>query len=965
MRDGLVQLGGTQQPAPREGVSRRDLLQLMGTSLALAGAQGCIRDEPLQMEPYRRQPADLVPGNPLHYATTLVLGGLASPVLVTAREGRPIKIEGNPDHPQSRGATGLLEQAALYSLYDPDRARASRKGGAPLSWAAVLRELAQLSRSHERDGGARLRFLLEPDASPLLADLRGQIQARFPKARFHAHAAIDRDNALDGAQLAFGRRLAQSHDLRAADVVLSLDADFLSPHRGPLHLLRDFADRRVPALGKLNRLYAIESTLSLTGISADHRYRVRPEEVSAVALMLLARLGSRVAGLGPIPAPPRSPVPAEVIDRIARDLAAHAGASAVLVGDEQPPEVHALGAALNAALGNLGHTVRLHQPPLSQTGGTAALAELLAELRAGAVDTLVCTAWNPVYSMPADAGFGALWDKLGTSVYLGGYEDETAARSALFVHRAHELESWGDGRAHDGTVSLQQPLIAPLTGGVQEAQLLAAFVGQGDRSPRELLETSRRKGREREFASSWPRALQLGMIKDSALPAEPGQLDAAAVAGAARRITELLGHPQPQGLSLRLMPSPTVFDGRFANNAWLQELPDPVSLVTWDNAAWMSAATLRTHGLQTGDVVQLSLGGRSVRATALLIPGMPEETVALHLGYGRSGTAETTAKQIGTNAFALRSLAAPWFAEGLTLAKTGDRHDLAIAQEHSRMEDRDAAKILNVAELAAGAPSLDEARKRHESLYDQQPVVGPLGSQGYQWGMAIDLSRCIGCSACVMACEAENNGAVVGREEMMNGRRMHWLRVDRYFTGGEENPGAVFQPVACVHCEHAPCEYVCPVNATVHSDEGLNEMIYNRCVGTRYCSNNCPYKVRRFNFYNWWIDTPEKTKLSYNPDVTVRARGVMEKCSYCVQRIERARIDARSAGRRIQSAEVATACQQTCPTSAIVFGDIADRAAEVTKLREDARAYALLDDLGTLPRTRHLARVRNPNPELG
>ena len=946
MREPLVQLG-----AEKASTSRRDLLQLMGASLALAAAQGCLREPPLPMQPYRRQPEDLVPGNPLHYATTLAMGGPVAGVLVTAREGRPIKIEGNPDHPSSLGATGVLEQAALYSLYDPDRARACRRGGAPVSWSQMLRELAGLSSAHARDGGARLRFLLEPDASPLLARLQARIGERFPQARFYVHAAAGADNALDGAALAFGKRLSLRQELRAAEVVLSLDADFLSPHRSPLSDLRAWADGRDPAKGKLSRLYVIESTMSLTGISADHRYRVRPEAVGDVALALLSRISGGAA-------PTAAVVPAQALDAIARDLSAHRGSSLVIAGEEQPPEVHALAAALNAALGNLGRTVIAHPPPLAQTGGSAALLPLLEELRKGAVDTLVCTAWNPVYSLP-EADFGALWKRLPHSVYLGPYEDETAPTSALFVNRAHELESWGDARAYDGTLSLRQPLIEPLTAGISPAQLLAAFLGEGDRAPRELLESAWRGQHE---PASFDRSLQRGVVDGSAAAPVQAEIQPQAIDAAARKLS---ARPRPQGLSLRLMLSPTVFDGRHANTAWLQELPDPVTLLVWDNAAWMSARTLRAHGLVDADIVELTLGDRKLRVPALAVPGMPDETVALHLGYGRSGRGETVAKGLGANASLLRSPDAPWFASGLRMAKTGERRTLAIAQERSRMEDRDAARVLTFSELQAGAHSLDEAREQQPTLYDQAPVVGPLGGQGYRWAMTIDLGRCVGCSACSIACETENNSPTVGREEMLHGRRMHWLRVDRYFTGSEENPGAVFQPLACVHCERAPCEYVCPVNATVHSDEGLNEMVYNRCVGTRYCSNNCPYKVRRFNFFNWWNDTAEAIKLAYNPDVTVRARGVMEKCSYCVQRIERTRIDARSAGRRIGGDEVVTACQQACPTAAISFGDLANASSRVARLHQDPRAYALLDDVGTVPRTRHLARVRNPNPELG
>jgi molybdopterin-containing oxidoreductase family iron-sulfur binding subunit len=613
---------------------------------------------------------------------------------------------------------------------------------------------------------------------------------------------------------------------------------------------------------------------------------------------------------------------------------------------------------INAALGNLGKAVLVHEPVLAEARtGASGLSDLAAEIRRGEVEALLITAWNPVHTAPADIDFGAALAGVPVSIYSAPYLDETAARATWFVPQAHELESWGDGRGHDGTTTLRQPLLAPLFGGVTEVEVLAALLGEADRTPYQRLRELHRTAARGDFEAAWTRWVADGLLPDSARPHEARAPRLEAARGAIAQ----LARPAPSGLEIVFAPDYKVLDGRHANNGWLQELPDPVSKLCWDNAALISPATARQLGLQSGEVVSIELRGKIVRAPVMLLPGTADEVLVLPLGYGRTGADETAARGVGFNAYAIRSSAAPWFDAGAKVTRTGVFHKLAVTHSHFTMEGRALALDVKVTELAAGKPGLEleEQRREHPSAF------GLYNYSGAKWAMAIDLSKCTGCSACVVACQSENNTPVVGYQRITESREMHWLRIDRYFQGDLDDPRVITQPVMCVHCEQAPCEYVCPVNATVHSDEGLNEMVYNRCVGTRYCSNNCPYKVRRFNFFRYNEDYADVEKMRFNPDVTVRARGVMEKCTYCVQRIERARIEARVEGREGWEGEVVTACQQACPADAIVFGSLHDPKSRVSRLQAEERSYRLLNELNTRPRTWHLARVRNPNPELG
>ena len=959
----------------RDPIARRDFMKLMGAALGLAGVEGCTRAPTQEIVPYAVQPPEVTPGVARFYASATVLDGYATGVLVESHEGRPTKIEGNPDHPASLGATGVFDQASVLSLYDPHRARATKARGTILTWEAA--EAALVKGAWTERKGQGLHFLLPPTSSPTAVGLLDAVRTRWPAARAHFHAAASRAGAWEGARLAFGRVLEPQLDLTTADVIVALDADFLGG--GPAHLLlaRQFADRRrlgVPGEG-MSRLYSVEPLLTVTGAAADHRLRARAHDVLAVAATLLAEIAK--AGGPELPAGLTSALAgasdlraaaaphARFIAAVARDLLAHRRRSVILAGDAQPALVHALVHAMNAALGNAGATVTYAPSPLLEAGEPShGLGPLADALGRGEVDTLIVLGTNAVYTSPGDRPLAPLIARARQSAYLGLYEDETAAACTFTIAQAHALESWGDARAFDGTVSIVQPLIAPLHGGRSALDVLALYTGAPPASAFELV-------RERTRLASglapgpgadarWRRALRRGVVDGTAT--EP--VSAAVVArGAIAAALGAVPRPPPSADLELLFPLDTrVHDGQFANNAWLLELPTAFSKLTWSNAATLAPETAAPLGIVTGDELELRWQGRSVRAPALIVAGQAAGTVGLSVGWGRSG-AEELARGLGTRAFALRAEHAPFMASGVTIAKTGDRHDMAITQLHHSLEGRE-EEILQSATLEEhrkNPRAHASTNKRPLPLYDVRPGPAP-----HQWGMAIDLSICTGCSACVVACQAENNVPTVGKDGVLMGRIMHWIRIDAYFAGDVREPQALSQPMLCQHCEKAPCEYVCPVNATVHSEEGLNEMVYNRCVGTRFCSNNCPYKVRRFNWFDYHHDETETEHLVYNPDVTVRERGVMEKCTFCVQRIREEEIAGSIPPRAgaVPRKPLQTACQQACASRAIEFGDLSDPSSAVSRLHGSDRTFAALNDIGTVPRVRYLAKIRNVNPEL-
>lgn len=983
-----------------EGMTRRDMMTLVGASLSLAGLAGCRRPVE-QIVPYVTAPEEIVPGIPRYYATTMPFGRSAYGLIVESHEGRPTKIEGNPSHPSTVGASSARIQASVLGLYDPDRSQTVRLKQEAKSWNDFVTAWGQLSEPHAADGGAGLAVLSESFSSPTLARLASEFRARYPKATWATYEAVSDENRLAGLRSAAGRDVDLKLRLDQASVILALDADPLLTDPEMLQHTRGFAaGRRAGAAGgAMNRLYAVEAVYSLTGAMADHRLRLESRQIAPFVAALAARLGATGAAGAAVPG-----IDSRWLDAVAKDLLANRGKGLIVAGERQPAAVHAAVCALNTALGNTGKTVSYFETKDAALPSVSSLAALVAAMTAGTVQTLVVLGGNPVFDAPVDLDFAAAMAKVPHSIVLGHSVDETSSKAEWHIPRAHYLESWGDARAVGGTLSVVQPLILPLFGGRSSVEVLGLMVGGKERPGYDIVrETWQPILSGGEFETKWNRVLHDGFLAGSELPEvvpaltapPPAELaDLSAVALAQVEALAKAGGGAGGDLEVVFLPSPSVHDGRFANDGWLQELPDPLTKLTWDNPALVSPKTAETLGLESEDSIRLDYAGRSLELPVWILPGMADGVVALTLGYGRS-RAGRIGSGVGFDAFTVRSAKAPDFDSGAKLTKVARPYPLSATQSHGSMEGRPLVRESTLTELrsasaqgAAADKSLagqEAAENGHAEGSKPAPKKGTpsaLGvypehtphfslwnphtyDRGHQWGMTIDLNACTGCNACITACQSENNIPVVGKAQVKNGREMHWIRVDRYFAGDPSgNPEVVFQPIPCMHCEDAPCEQVCPVAATVHDGEGLNVMVYNRCIGTRYCSNNCPYKVRRFNFFNFTKDTPDSLKLAMNPDVTVRARGVMEKCTYCTQRINRVKIDARLAGREVRDGDVKTACQQACPASAIEFGDLRDASSRVAKAKADSRNYALLEELNTKPRTTYLSKVRNPNPEL-
>ncbi len=936
-----------------DGLSRRHFLQLMAGSLALAGLGACTSQPEEKIIPYVDAPEEIVPGKPLFYATAFTLGGYATGVLAESHMGRPTKIEGNPSHPASLGATDVFAQASILEMYDPERSKVIKQFGRISTWENFLSELRQALEGQRVKDGAGARILTETVTSPALASQFGDFLAEFPLAKWHQYEPCNRDNVRAGAKLAFGEFTDCRYDFENADVVVSLDADFLTSMPGSLAYCREFSARRSASQegGRMNRLYAVESTPTTTGTLADHRLSVQGSQVVLAAAALARALGVTTAKSTQVPDT------AKWIAAVARDLAASKGRSLVIAGEYQPPEVHYLAHAINHALNNVGKTVHYIAPvePSPVMQGES-IAELTSAMESGAVDLLVILGGNPVYDAPADLNFSAALAKVNMRVHLGHYEDETSELCHWHVPQSHYLETWGDARAFDGTVSIIQPLIAPLYASKSAYELLASMLNKPGRASYDIVrEYWKQNAGGDDFEIFWRTALHDGFVAGTAAPLKTVSLRSNA------SLALLNVDASPSELEVNFRPDPCVWDGRFSNNGWLQELPKPLTKLTWDNAAAIAPATAKALSLSNGDVVELSVANRSIRVPVWVSPGHPVNSLSLTLGYGRQRAGQV-GNNTGFDVYPIRTLKGQWRVNGGEVKKTGQQVKLASTQDHGSMEGRDLVRSTTLQDY------IEHPEKLHEHSHDPGPEMSlypPYEYSGYSWGMVVDLNTCTGCNACTVACQAENNIPVVGKDEVLNGREMHWIRVDRYYAGSVDEPEAVYhQPVMCMHCENAPCEVVCPVAATTHSPEGLNEMTYNRCVGTRYCANNCPYKVRRFNFFQYADYETESLKLMRNPDVTVRFRGVMEKCSYCVQRINHARIDAKKEDRDIRDGDIVTACQQVCPADAIVFGNLNDKSSRITKLKAEARNYAILTDLGTRPRTSYLAKIRNPNPEL-
>ena len=977
--------------------NRRNFLKVMGASLALGGLTACTKQPAEMIVPYVRQPEEFIPGKPLFYATAMPLNGVATGLLVESHEGRPTKIEGNPDHPGSLGSCDFFHQASLLTMYDPDRSKTVINNTRIASWVGFQAALTSAREKSALKKGDGLRILTETVTSPTLTS---QIQAALkdlPSAAWHVWEPSARLGSAASTAGVFGRPVNTVYRIAAADVIVSLDADFLACGPGNVRYARDFASRRrvmnnithdpqpkenrqegyqagpdsplrnqsagggalpgplpdpppqVQAQGvpieqtTQNRLYVVEPSPSPTGGMADHRFRVAASDVQQFAAELAAALGvGKAAGAGKF----------KEAAGIARDLQAHRGASLVIAGAHQPAPVHALAHAMNQALGNVGKTLVYTQPiEGNPVNPLDSLKQLVAEMNSGQVDTLLILGGNPIYDAPVDLDFASALKKVKFRAHLSLYDDETSELCQWHVPEAHFLESWSDARGYDGTVSIIQPLIEPLYGGKTAHQVISVLAGDSDREPREIVQAYwTTQSKAADFNTFWQTALHDGVVPNSASP----ELTVTAE-------SPTLPLPPPRsGLEIIFRPDPTIGDGYFSNNGWLQELPKPQNKVVWSNSFWISPATSEKLGLHTEDKAELKYQGRTVTGGVWIMPGHADDAVTVHLGYGRTRAGQV-ANDIGFNAYLLQTSDAPLHGSGAELRAVGGKQKLAATQHTQTMEEREPVRTATLDEYKKDPMFVD---KEEKPLRKDLTLYPDYAYEGYKWGMAIDLNACTGCSACTTACQAENNIPVVGSVEVSKGRNLHWIRVDRYFKGDWNNPELYFQPVPCMQCENAPCELVCPVAATVHSGDGLNQMIYNRCVGTRYCSNNCPYKVRRFNYFlytDWYTQSMFPMR---NPNVTVRSRGVMEKCTYCVQRINAAKIESEKQGQRITDGEVVPACAQACPTQAITFGDINDPKSRVAQLKAQARNYSLLEELNTRPRTTYLARLRNPNPDI-
>jgi MoCo/4Fe-4S cofactor protein with predicted Tat translocation signal len=1023
-------------------LSRRNFIKVMGASLALAGLSGCVIQPNEKIVPYVSQPEFIVPGKPLFYATAMTLGGVATGLLAKSNEGRPTKIEGNPEHPGSLGATDVLAQASLLNMYDPDRSKEILYRGDPRTWQALMTELRSKTDENRGDGGAGVRFLSETITSPTLIAQFEQIKKELPNSKWYQYEPVNKDSATAGAKMAFGSPVNTVYKFDQAERVLTLDADIFSGFN--VRYIKDFAAKRKfsEENESINRLYAVETTLTLAGSKADHRLAVKPSQLVEVVKAVAAALG--VAG-----AASTYKENADWISAMAKDLTANKGKSIVIAGDNQPPVVHALVHGINQTLENVGKTVVYTEPlaPNTELTQVEQLRQLTQEIDSNAVKMLVILGGNPVYNTPADLKLSKeRMDNIPFRVHLGHYVDETGELCHWHISEKHYLEMWSDTRAYDGTVSIVQPLINPLYDSKSAHEVVQLFFKENyDKKDYDIVreywqkqtlnltakpvaatenkETENAPKTDAKVATSPTPAAKTAPSATPSPVATATPAVAATTAPAAiaknfednwRKIVHdghipnseakpkavtfnggFLSQPSPApaagsgSIEISILPDPCVYDGRFTNNGWLQELPNPLNKVTWENVLLISPKTARDLKLNLGndaeeftggsqgtsfintrggnqfsDVVKVKYQGGEISkgVPVWITPGQPDGVATIFLGYGRT-KAGRVGDGLGYNAYEVRKSDAMSFGMG-ELTKTGETATVASTQIHFNMEGRDILRVRNIDELEKFEKSDEQEDEYGKTMYRPEDFQ-PLYNANHKWGMTIDINNCVGCNACVIACQSENNIPVVGKEQIERSREMQWLRIDTYYSGTPEKPdGPHFQPLLCQQCEQAPCEVVCPVHATVHSAEGLNDMVYNRCIGTRYCSNNCPYKVRRFNFllYQDW-DTAQY-KLMRNPEVSIRSRGVMEKCTYCTQRIASARIEAEKDGRAIRDGEILTACQSACPTDAIVFGDLHDKESKVAKLKQDKRNYKVLNELNTQPRTSYLAGLKNQNREM-
>jgi molybdopterin-containing oxidoreductase family iron-sulfur binding subunit len=984
-------------------VSRRHFMKIMGASTALAGIglAGCRRPE-MHLVPFTKSVEWAIPGKFLFYTTSMPSARGYVPLIVSTYEGRPTKIEGNPYHPINggqHGGTDLYAQASVLNMYDPDRARAFVEKGTETDEASFVKALDKLVADYSGSQGDGLAIMMEDDPSPTRERLRGLVEAKLPKARFCIYEPLGSDNGAAAEFVGFGQGVKLRPVLEKADVILTLDCDFLGCAEGTIEQIKGFTNaRRIDAPGqKMNRLYSVENRYTVTGGMADHRLQIPASQIGAFAVQLAAEISKSTGAAMPVglqqtPAPAN--IPAGWIEELAKDLVANNGRALVLVGSQQPVAVHLIGAQINSALGALGNTlvgIADFQKPASK------IADLQKDILDKKVTTLIILGCNPVYDAPSDLNWAQAQESVPNVIRVGHMIDETSGLATWNVPRAHYLEYWGDGRSADGTYVAVQPMILPLFGGWSDNDVLAKLAGLPKPAGPELVQDTFRQiagAAAAGFAAAWNKFLHDGFLDGSS--AGTGRTLFFMGAAAQSYITEQANLPALGAGSYEIVFTPDfhTYDGRYNNNGWLQEAPDPITKLTWDNAALISPATAKELGVRNeeavGDVIEITFEDkRSIKVPILIAPGHADRSISISLGYGRTVTGRVGAGA-GYNVYPLRTTTSPYFVFSQNVKATGEKGSQAITQQHFNMEGRALAREGTLDTFSknptfAKIMGLDEELPAagNPSIYTHPPLTGQE-----QWGMAIDLNVCTGCNACVIACQAENNSPIVGKEQVIKGREMHWMRMDRYFGSVDEddpNPEMLFQPLLCQQCENAPCETVCPVNATVHTPDGLNSMAYNRCIGTRYCANNCPYKVRRFNFFDYSQrpiqnhqlylgpltekSSPDTIKMQKNPNVTVRMRGVMEKCTFCVQRIEEARIATKvkagaSDNIKIPPDAFQSACQQACPNEAITFGDITEPSSKVSKMRGSPRGYRILEYLNTSPRILYLAKLRNPNPRM-
>ena len=1028
-----------------EGVNRRHFLKIMAASFAMAGlgVSGCRRPEQ-RILPYSRQVEIQIPGVPVYFATSFPGPRENIPLVVETHQNRPTKIEGNDQFQAYGGATNLHAQASVLDLYDPDRAQRSSDGVKAMSRAQVNDLLASVSAKFAPTSGQGLAFLAERSASPTRERIVEELRERLPRVIWAEYEAVESVKTEEATERLFGRRLRPHYALGKAKRILSLDADFLSGETGNLGYSRDFsAGRRVHSqedASKMNRLYQVESRFSITGGMADHRLRAATSKVGATAALAAAEvlrkrnldgtLADQLRKKGANADEYRS-----WIGGCAADLAAHYGESVVIAGDHLPHEVHQLVYLINDLLGAVGTTVKYLEVPKDRS---SSIQELVEAIESGRVETLVVVGGNPVYNAPADLGWKQLQEQIPEVVRYGYYFDETSLAAKYHIAAAHYMESWGDGRTLDGTLVPVQPMILPLFDGVQELELLARLGGLDEVDPfAQVLRTFGNFTQETDTRQAFDRFLSDGLLEGSGFARSTPKVSTNEVRRVLARVDFDSTPATAEQLEVRIVPDPKLYDGRYTNNGWLQECPDPVTKITWDNVIAISPRVAESLGYdpktkrspasglfdfakvsarkinefdmgrEVAPVGELTINGVTVTGPVHIQPGLADFTVVLNLGYGREKTGRV-GSGTGFDVYPIVQSASPGYLKGARLRLTGETYRIANTQEHWSMEGRAIIREANVKDFLKHPHFVDGmgVESHTPPVYGAQDGESlqwksrnqPRGHSSYktpmfggeqQWGMSIDLNTCTGCGACIVACQSENNIPIVGKDQVTRGREMHWIRLDRYYSTGDlkankeeipNDPQMSVQPVPCMHCETAPCEQVCPVNATVHDDQGLNVMAYNRCVGTRYCSNNCPYKVRRFNFFDWnkravgeYYEGPlgdrgmtELQKMQKNPDVTVRMRGVMEKCTYCQQRIEAAKIGQKIKARdsdavKVPDGVIKTACQQVCPNDAIVFGDVADAQTRVSKVKSSDLDYGLLGYLNTRPRTTYLARLRNPN----